>query len=101
MVVVLEITPQPAGPEMPEPSPPVEPGPGHGTEVPSPDPRGPETPDHPIDPDPPLPSEPAEAMFRPIDFRSAVGVARVRPRRWIRPWQERRRAPCQPLRRSR
>jgi hypothetical protein len=97
MVIVLEVTPQPPGPEMPEPSPPVEPGHGQGTEVPSPDPRGPETPDHPIDPDPPLPSEPADFALRA--YRPNAGAVRVRPQRWIRPWQDRRRAPCGPLRR--
>lgn len=81
---------------MPEPSPPSEPGPGQGPDVPSPDPRGPETPDQPIDPDPPLPTEPAE-----VAFRGSACVTAVWPRAWIRPWKDRRRAPCGPLPRPR
>jgi hypothetical protein len=95
MVIVLEVTPQPPGPEIPEPSPPIDPGPGQ-VDVPSPDPRGPETPDHPIDPDPPQPVEPAEVVFRPN-----VGAAGIQPRGRIRPWRDRRCAPCGPLRRPR
>ncbi|HWF36310.1 MAG TPA: hypothetical protein VG295_13110 [Solirubrobacteraceae bacterium] len=63
MALVLEVTPQPPGPELPEPSPPIDPGPGL-PDVPSPDPRGPETPDSPIEPDPPLPTEPAQFEAR-------------------------------------
>ena len=83
MVIVLEVTPQPVGPEIPEPSAPSEPAPGQGPEVPSPDPRGPEVPDQPIDPDPPIPSQPADFAFA--------------HRRSIRPWEHRRRAPCAPM----
>jgi len=53
MPTTLEVTPPPLEPELPDPSPPLDPMPGHGPEVPSPDPRGPETPDQPIEPDPP------------------------------------------------
>ena len=97
MVIVLEVTPQPPGPEMPEPSPPIDPTPGPGIDVPSPDPRGPETPDHPIDPDPPQPSQPSQPAE--IVFHPTTEDAHIRPIGWIRPWQDRRRAPCGPLRR--
>ncbi|MDQ6804492.1 MAG: hypothetical protein M3065_05900 [Actinomycetota bacterium] len=85
MAIVLEVTPQPTGPELPEPSGPIDPGPVQ-PDVPSPDPRGPETPDQPIEPDPPLPSQPAEAFLSPRGMRS---------------WKHRRRAHCAPLSRSR
>jgi hypothetical protein len=87
MVIVLEVTPQPTGPELPEPSGPTEPGPVQ-PDVPSPDPRGPETPDHPIDPDPPFPSEPVEALGG-CELRRVHGA--------VPPWKHRRRAPCAPL----